>query len=176
MILLSPHRDDETLFASFLILRHKPHVIVCVNAGGSHDETAEAMDVLGASWETLGLNPENPGWSQLRDRLSRYPRDTTVFAPACGFEANGHTQEDSPAGFGILHHDHVGAIAAELFDDVVFYTTYTRWGGRQKGTPVEYEPHWPGLKMRALACYQSQINNPSTQPWFSGGWLEEYVA
>jgi hypothetical protein len=39
--------------------------------------------------------------------------------------------------------------------------TYTVPAGKSKGVPVEYEAVWPLKKLKALACYESQIvTNP----------------
>ena len=59
---------------------------------------------------------------------------------------------------------------------ITFYNTYRRGEGRTRGVSVPYEADWPARKLRAMACYRSQIALPATQPWFANDWLEEWYA
>lgn len=78
---------------------------------------------------------------------------------------------------GHPHHNLVADLALDEFgiENVTWYMTYRRGHTRSRGTPVPYEPEWPALKMRAMACYTSQINLPSCQPWFACDWVEEWA-
>lgn len=160
-LLLSPHYDDETLFASYTLLRHHPLVVFCFAGSprfGSRDtrigEAKAAMSVLGCQWQE-----DEDG--DLGERLAGFSPET-VWAPF-----------PEPDG----HHDHnrVGVLAARLWPDrTAFYTTYTTNGRSTAGVPVATEPGWADLKRLALACYESQSSNPATRPHFDRP-LDEYV-
>jgi LmbE family N-acetylglucosaminyl deacetylase len=187
-LLLAPHNDDETLFASFLCLHYHPHVVIClksermghenyhggppVSAKTREFETQMAMKVLGCEWTQWPVLDDNPARDQveafmwgLRDPSGQDDWDI-VIAPAV--EDEGHDQ-----------HNMIGEIAAVVFKDVpiVSYLTYTRTGGRSRnGTQVEFEPGWVPLKLQALACYKSQASHEATYGHFIDNGLREYVA
>lgn len=161
-LFLAPHNDDETLFGAFTLLRRRPHVIVClrsrvqerygITATQRERETDAAMQLLGCNWEQWNIRDINADAQDLIQHLRRFDpgavhRDVHVFAPA--IEEGGH-------------HDHnlVGEVARYVFgpERVTHYLTYTRHGGKSEiGAEVYYEPAWVTLKLRALACYRSQI-------------------
>lgn len=91
-----------------------------------------------------------------------------VIAPAD--EPNGHA-----------HHNLVAVAAASLAGNLeiplVKYTTYTRTGGKTRTeTPVPIEnPEWIERKLRALACYKSQIRHPQCQEHFLRSQEEYYL-
>lgn len=178
-LFLAPHNDDEVLFGSFLIQEHRPEVVVClrsqvqrerygITAAVREAETTDALLELGIeTWEQWAYLDSDPDWDAIREHLAtRYawPEVGIVFAPA--IEEDGHEQ-----------HNRIGALALEVFGDrVVSYLTYTRSGGRSRnGTEIQPKPEWVERKHRALACYRSQIAEPSCAPWFLGD-LREYVA
>lgn len=162
-LLLAPHSDDETLFASYLILRHKPTVTVCLRSPGElgvsrFRETRAAMRILGdPEVETWPYRETQPLPRDFYELLFRRAEEYDhCFAPAV--EEGGHE-----------HHNEVGRLALAVFGEhrVTRYLTYTRHGGRSReGTLVEPEPEWVALKLAALACYRSQIDDPATRPWF----------
>lgn len=179
-LLLDPHGDDGALFAAFTILKHQPTVIVCLRSqlqerrGGPtyqerEAETARAFAELGTfAWEQWTVPDDKPDWAAVK-RLVESARDLlepdTVYAPA--WEAGGHD-----------HHNAVAEITADVFgpEPVISYLTYVRGSGRSDhGTEVVPEPEWIIRKHRALACFESQIREPSTRPWFMDG-LREWVA
>jgi LmbE family N-acetylglucosaminyl deacetylase len=174
-VFLSPHNDDETLFGAYTLLGHRPYVVVCLRSfveelvwgnGATWQvreaETAGAMDVLGCSWEQWEFSDLEPDWLALEAELRRLDPDR-LWAPAV--ERDGHP-----------HHNRIGALAAALFPNrVVHYLTYTRGGKSTRGTAVPVEPGWPELKRCALACYQSQHDEPRTQAHFHRP-LDEYYA
>jgi LmbE family N-acetylglucosaminyl deacetylase len=168
--------DDETLFATFTCLRHRPHVLVVLKSQLQEDrgtgitartremETGRAMEILGCTWRQWPYPDSDPDWNEIEDRLQVAGRDYDhCFAPA--FEDVGHEQ-----------HNQVAELARHIFDGrVTHYLTYRRGPGRTPGTRATFMPHWPVLKLRALACYESQIAEPSTRDWFLGEqW--EYLA
>ena len=80
-----------------------------------------------------------------------------VIAPS--YEEGGHEQ-----------HNAVAQAATSVFGgDVIHYLTYTREGGRSRdGYLVKPDdPEWIALKLRALACYRSQLRIENCRPWFT---------
>lgn len=174
--------DDETLFASFLIMRHRPHVVVVlrseiqkaqygIEAHVREWETVRAMEALGMDpYAVQSLMPgleqwpfgdTDPPWPVIEQAiLGLSTRFDRVIAPA--FERGGHP-----------HHNSVAEMAREHFDDVIAYTTYRNGGGRTGGDEVPFEPSWLGMKLRALACYESQWVTPSHKHFLES--LREYV-
>lgn len=170
------------MFASFTILRHRPHVLVCLRghiqyARGDHGasattreiETGAAMGILGATWEQLPFSDQEPDYEALEQVLRAYADDPTydgtVFAPEP--EPKGHDQ-----------HNEIGEIAIRVFgvERVERYLTYQRGSMRTRGRPVPFEPGWPALKLRAMACYLSQIRRDDCLPWFVDDSLREWYA
>lgn len=167
-ILLSPHGDDETLFAAFTCMRERPHVIVCSQDADPDVrrartlETTRAIEILGCSHHEWPTPANKPDWEKARQWLSAWDSSALVasvadrvYAPA--IHPEGH--ED---------HNRVGELAREIFGDRVrFYTTYAPRGQRQYGS-VEIVPTADEIqrKLLALACYRTQIEHPSTRPWF----------
>ena len=181
-LLLAPHNDDETLFASFLCLRHRPLIVVCLRSmrmaeksyphpefsmtfAEREAETAAAMEILGCEWVQWEIPDTRPNpVPELAAMLALAGEWDQVFAPAV---------EDG----GQFQHDTIGVLADSIFgaDKVTHYLTYTTGGRSTDGEEVPYEPEWPALKLRALACYETQIKHPSTRAHFLDGGLREYV-
>lgn len=194
-VLLAPHHDDECLFAAFQILRVKPHVIVCTRAlvqqqrGYTFErngevlpisplqreiETRDALEVLGADyWEQWDIpdgleNQPVDAMRSLKQKIYELANDY-FYCIAPAYEEDGHFDHNA-----IAWHAWGAFDQAMDGDRLTQYTTYTKEGRSRNGRPVEFEPHWPALKMRALACYESQIQHPSTRPHFMGD-LWEYT-
>lgn len=172
-VLFTPHADDETLFAAFTVIRHRPRVVVCFPSSGDYGDTAVRLEETRAAMAILGGGPVEQ-WGEypraartilaetaataarleanMRD-LDRELRPTRVFAPAV------HTS----------HPDHVAvSLAAGLVfgPRVVYFHTYNGDGKVRHGDPVPFEPGWVELKRRALACYQTQIEHPRAREFF----------
>lgn len=182
-LLLAPHNDDEVLWTTWTLLRHDPLVVVCfashlqelrgtgITARQRTAETVEALSVLGITrfdqWEyadSLAADAALEILKQpMRELAAEHP-DATVWAPAV--EDNGHDQ-----------HNVVGNLAYTMWpqNQVRPYLTYRRGSGRTVGAEVPFEPDWPALKLQALACYRTQIAEPSTAYWFIDSGLREYV-
>lgn len=184
-VLLAPHHDDETLFASCLTLEHQPDLIICTRAEvqaarglpiQQEDRLAETM----AAWRHLSPEDrpviqwpysdieEKTDWLALADAIAKLPdKYDRVIAPAPEPE-RGHR-----------HHDTVGRTALDVFgrDRTILYLTYARGSGRSTwGEEVPFkQPDWILAKLRALACYATQVREASTRPWFVDP-LTEYVA
>lgn len=157
-LLLEPHQDDAALFAAFTCIRYRPHIVTVLRSvnqermGITNDErnleADKAAEILGCTREQWNEPDDSPDWEAV-SRALEHVRDTTepetVFAPWP--ENGGHPQ-----------HNHIGIQARRIFAGrVVFYTTYRYGGPKTVGIPVDYEPAWVLLKLRALACFRSQI-------------------
>lgn len=164
-VLLSPHADDEALFAAFSIIRHRPHVVICHPSEGDYgatedrlQESREAVAILGGSdveqWDGTELEAK---MRALDERL----RPTLVFAP--DMDAS-HPQ-----------HRAVAAAAAVVFASRVrWFHTYNAMGKVRIGTPVPHEPGWTERKRAALACYRTQLAHPRARKFFDDD-LAEYT-
>ena len=94
---------------------------------------------------------------------SEFPEIGDVYAPA--IEAGGHEQ-----------HNIIGQLALHHFPGQVRpYYTYQRGSLRTRGREVVPRPGDVAAKLRALACYESQIELQSTRPWFMDDTLREYM-
>jgi LmbE family N-acetylglucosaminyl deacetylase len=161
-LLLAPHADDETLFASFLVQRYKPIVVVVIDDGREHGGELLAALVAQDVREYRELKfPPGFDRSMLKTWLHDFVEERgwpeRVFAPWP--EPEGH--ED---------HNEVGVAAIEYFgrDLVTSYLTYAPRGERSRGGMLS-EPEHPEhvrQKLIALGCYRSQILNERTRPWF----------
>jgi LmbE family N-acetylglucosaminyl deacetylase len=176
-LFLAPHNDDETLFGSFTILEHQPHVVVCfrsykqehlygITAAARELETARAVWHLGTGWEQLHNPDHRPDLDKLVFDLGVLDHEhepDVVWAPAV--EEGGHEQ-----------HNMVGQVARALWGDRVRpYLTYRRGHMRSRGIEVPFQTNWVLRKLRALACYETQIGlTGDCQPWFMDDTLREY--
>lgn len=179
-LLFAPHNDDETLFASFTMMRESPLLVVVfdghlqgmrrgvkITAQQRRAETLAAVNELGCAPPLfMGFSDAAPPSSALSDAIGELIRKTSpeaVWAPAV--EPGGHEQ-----------HNAVGRIARELFPGTRHYLTYTRPAGKSvHGTPVAIGPGMIERKLRALACYESQIELENCREHFLRG-LHEYYA
>lgn len=172
-LLLSPHNDDEALFASYTLLRHRPKVIVCLNGGRKRHypipaeraaESAAAMEILGCDFEHLDIPCDPAEWDAVQARLEA-EQPSKVWAPLP--EPNGHR-----------HHNRLARIALDLWPGrVAFYATYHVIDGwpikSVHGNPVPVEDGWPALKRQALDCYRTQLSRDGTRMHFERP-LDEY--
>jgi LmbE family N-acetylglucosaminyl deacetylase len=169
-LFLSPHNDDECLFGALTIQREKPLVVVVfdshlqaergnpVTLEQRRAETISALRELGHSGcEFIGI-PDNHNLASNSDWIAGHLRCLLrerwderevehAFAPAI---ENGHEQ-----------HTAVGRAADTLWPGrVTHYLTYTRDKGKSTSAnrvPVK-SGEWIRRKLRALACYESQID------------------
>lgn len=174
-LLLSPHNDDEALFAAYTCLRERPKVIVCLNGGRKRHyplpearaaESAAAMEILGCEFEHLYFLCDPAEWDRVEARLVDEPEPEHVWAPLP--EPNGHR-----------HHNQLAAIALRLWPGKVsFYSTYRVVDEPIKsthGSRIAEQPGWPELKRAALDCYATQIERDGTRMHFEQP-LDEYGA
>lgn len=156
-LLLEPHQDDAILFASFLCLTYEPHVVTVL--GDARNQPGITGEMRGEenarAFRELGLEPpiqwffrdDAPDWPEIAAAIGwrGYRNAERVFAPFP--EPGGHEQ-----------HNRVGELARDVFGDrVTYYATYKYGGPRTTGDPVPFEREWVPRKLRALACFESQI-------------------
>lgn len=166
-LLLSPHNDDECLFAAYTLMREKPLVIIVtdsdahlaegVSAHHRREESIRACELLAVPVVFLGLQDGRLEQQKvdLKRRLEPFASQpwTHVYAPAI---QGGHRD-----------HDAVGDVVSSIFSPVSYYSTYaagecfTPTGREIVPTPAEVE-----LKNRALDCYPSQIRLALTESRF----------
>lgn len=171
-LLLAPHGDDETLFAAYTCMRYgkRMHIIICTQEadpkmrGVRSLETSRAISLFKCSFHEWPMSADKPDWEKAKEWLAAWAskslfatRIESVYAPA--IEVEGHEQ-----------HNAVGLLAQDVFgsDVVTPYLTYAPRGQRSQ-YGVEVMPpsaHEIALKLRALSCYESQMTNPLTRPWF----------
>lgn len=170
-LLLAPHGDDETLFAAYTCMRYgkRMHVIVCTQDADPairsirSQETARAIAHFGCSHHEWPMPADQVNWDIAKEWLSGWASTNLfptkieiVFAPA--IEPEGHE-----------HHNAVGLLAQDVFGDIVQkYLTYAPRGQRSDYgievlPPTAYEI---ARKLRAMSCYESQIMNSMSRPWF----------
>lgn len=176
----SQSSDDETLFAFYQLLRHKPKVIIVLRSlkewtqGGPdyrtrEAETACAMAVAGVEWEQWEFLDTDPEWWRVQAKidLTIMERPDLVIAPA--MEQGGHEQHNLVASA-------VWTACTLRGVPGIGYLTYKRGHGRSE-SPNEVVPSAEEciLKDVALACYKSQAEFPPTAPWF-GADQREFLA
>ena len=175
-LFISPHNDDETLFGAFTILRDHPLVLIVtdssrqsakgITAFQRRSETMDAMAVLGVKVDFLGIPDAELNFPALQDRLTAYLRDLGpvehIYVPA--FEPNGNCD-----------HNIVAGVEFES-TPVTRYLTYTTLGKSRSAVRVPFEKEWPILKLQALACYVSQLREPSCLDHFLREQYEFYEA
>jgi LmbE family N-acetylglucosaminyl deacetylase len=157
-VLFAPHQDDETLFAAFVCCRYRPRIFTVLRGFGQEHmgitygereiETRSAAAILGCDHEQWLYPDTGPDWEQIENRIRKVAANTGGLAFAPLAERGGHEQ-----------HNLVSEIVRAAFGSRArYYATY-RYGGPKTttGTLVEPEPAWIIAKLRALACYRSQI-------------------
>ncbi len=178
-ILFEPHHDDAALFAAYTVLREKPDVITVMGNATLQEphgitelvreqESIAAMRILEPnswrSWRHSDINPDQDAIVDDMLKLNTVLHPKTVWAPLR--EDLGHEQHNMVA---------VAALIAFGEGRVRFYATYQRGYGRTRTeTEVRPEPTWPALKLKAMACYDSQINLANCRPWFDD-WSKEWI-
>jgi len=168
-ILFAPHNDDEGLFASFIIQRLRPLLLVIVTDSyiqsrrgdpitwqQRRQESADAARLLKVPICYLSIPDVELTQVGLADSLQLFSRSDEAIAPAL----QG----------GNAHHDMVACAALDHFRVVRQYATYAKGecftplpGVHTIVYPTEEEFH---TKARVLACYETQNKLSATRPHF----------
>jgi hypothetical protein len=137
-LLIDPHGDDTVLFACYTLLRERPHVLI-THRSIPRQEIGAALAILGCSWS---------------EGRTIWAEPSLLIHPA--YADDGHAE-----------HNWVAELASELPAPKVAYLTYAPRGVRSRlGQEMIPTPHEIALKLKALSCFESQIEQPSTRPWF----------
>lgn len=167
-IVLAPHGDDEVLFAAYVCMRERAHVIVCSQDAdpavrkARSLETTRAIEILRCSHHEWPIPAGSIDWEDAKKKLEPWNSTSLVastpdrvYAPAVSPE--GHEE-----------HNLIGNLAIAVFGDkVIPYGTYAPRGQREV-LAREVVPNADEIqrKLQAIACYRTQIAHPSTRPWF----------
>lgn len=182
VLILEPHNDDVALFCAFTAARERAHVVTVLRSCNQQElgmgitaeqreaENVQAMQALGCTWKQMPHPDCAPDWEKVKEALVDLDDEcepASIYVPA--FEQGGNEQ-----------HNRISEIARSLFGDrIAYYLTYTGGPGRVAkkstwGTEVVPEGPWVTAKLRALACYRSQIERGPRQHFMQD--LREYVA
>lgn len=166
-LFISPHPDDETLFGAFTLMREHPLVVIVTdsyiqqNRGENitpqqrFQESVDAMKLLNCPVMRLGIRDDVIDKTTLTERLAWFKNFDKIYAPA----VQGGNKD----------HDLIGKVAQEVFpkEKLIQYCTYTKEEAHTTGNiPIEATEGEVNLKNKALECYKSQINLPSTKMYF----------
>ena len=178
-ILVQPHSDDAVLFACWTLLRVKPLVVTVfdghvqqmrglpITPKMRRDEDKAAMEILGLPEPIyLGFTDDSePSDGAIFNRLCQCVRglsDQDLYIPM--EESGGHAQHN------------LVWLACECLPHTKAYLTYTTRGKSTSANEVPFEPEWIGLKLRALACFESQwLPAAGCAEHFIGRSLREYL-
>jgi len=166
-LLLSPHNDDECLFAAYTLMRERPLVIIVtdsdahlsdgVTAQQRREESRRACELLGVPVVFLGMKDGalEQQKTDLKRRLEPFASQPWihVYAPAI---QGGHKD-----------HDALGDVVSSMFSPVSYYATYAQGECFSPlGREIEPTPEEVDRKNRALDCYPSQIRLVRTESRF----------
>ena len=163
-LFLAPHNDDEALFGAYIIQLHKPLVIVVTDSYIQYERgemlslwTARRLETLAAMEE---LDPEiDVDFLGVKDKEFNQELCEAALAPYAA-EKYDIVFAPSPNEGGNWMHDVTGQVAAKLFPTVRHYSTYTKSREYPQGmTPVPATEAMKAKKLKAIACYKSQMNN-----------------
>jgi LmbE family N-acetylglucosaminyl deacetylase len=176
--LLVPHADDETLFASSFIMRYDPDIYVCYLPRGEDERETrknELQDALkelhgdyGYTW--IGGYEGEPALRSLEERLINWRPPPSFLDRKRHAVYYDHIIAPCPYEDGNVEHNLVGALAIKIYGPayVTLYHTYGCSQGRVRlDNEVVLEPSEVSRKLRALACYRSQIEHEARRMWFT---------
>jgi LmbE family N-acetylglucosaminyl deacetylase len=179
-LLLAPHHDDETLFASFICLTYRPLVVVCfgkpeANGVAANVRTGELIKALFhlrvPDFREWPLSDATTSEEELEALMLGLREDwDLVFAPS--------VEAEEGEGHGHPQHNLVGRVADRVFANttVEHYTTYTMapLARTRSNRPVAHDPSWLFRKHAALSCYRSAADTPSYRHFLED--LMEYLS
>lgn len=165
-ILISPHSDDATLFASFTIQREKPLIITATHAtmqGGNGNERVledyMASKILGVPICFLGIDEDKLTEEILNEKYEIIGVNDeyldTMYIPE--YKENGNPQ-----------HNLINKYFKKRYSFLVKeYKTYSGIEDRTIGKEIIPSEEELEIKKRAMACYRTQIENPMTAHYFT---------
>jgi LmbE family N-acetylglucosaminyl deacetylase len=183
-LLLVPHADDETLFASHIVMRYDPDIWVVYVPRDEQERETRRMEMARAVGHLTGELVESadipwiggyegePMYS-IKGQLTPYVPPESFLDRQAGGVYYDYVFAPLPEENGHDEHNRVGEVAFDLWGTsrCSLYPTYTRVGGRsgrsQVGQEVELSASMVVRKLRALAEYRSQIEDPARRPWFT---------
>lgn len=164
-LLLTPHADDEVLFAAFTMLRHRPRVAICFPSARDYGDTQERLEESRAAAAILGAGPVEQ-WDGIDIEAKMREVDARI-KPALVFAPNIDASHPE--------HREVARAAALVFTDRIrWYHTYNDGGKARSGDPVPFEAGWADKKRAALACFKTQLAHPRARAFFADD-LAEYT-
>ena len=184
-LLISPHYDDESLFAFYTLLRYHPKVIIATEAMSikerkkrgkykscrfTYFKKIKQLDINKirqqecnnacrvANIKPLFLNLSTSNMQNFQSNLLinlTKYQPDLVFAPAL---QGGNTD-----------HDAVFIVCSQLWSDkIIYYSTYNK-NSYLINSGIEIKPTKKEIKLKnkALNCYQSQLSSTSVKEYFS---------
>jgi LmbE family N-acetylglucosaminyl deacetylase len=163
-LFIAPHNDDEALFGAYIIQIYKPRVVVLTDSYIQYErgelksiwtarrcESLAAMDILDPGSDVDFGSIKDKEFNQELCEAALLPyvgKFDTVFSPL-------------PNEGGNWMHDVTGQVADKLFPGVSqHYSTYTKSREYPAGiTPVAASDEMKIKKLKAIACYKSQMVN-----------------
>lgn len=175
--LLVPHADDETLFASSFIMRYDPDVYVCYLPRDEEERDVRECELQAALKELHGDyeydwigGHEGELLLSLEARLARWTPPASFLDRRRNGVYYDHVIAPCPYEDGHAEHNQVGELAIKVYGPahVTLYHTYGRSQGRVRlDNEIVLTPAEVTRKLRALACYRSQIEHEARRPWFT---------
>lgn len=175
--LLVPHVDDETLFASSFIMRYDPDIYICYLPRGQDErntrenELQDALQELHGDFTYSWLGAfEGETLATLEERLVNWLPPASFLDRKRNAFYYDHIIAPCPYEDGHVEHNLVGELALKVYGPayVTLYHTYGRTQGRVRlDNEITLDPPEVSRKLRALACYRSQIEHEARRPWFT---------
>lgn len=186
-LFISPHNDDETLFGAFTLCREAADIQVVVMFDGyvqatrgepvtweeRRAETVAALKELGVVKPPIfaAFGDDAINWNHVHNYVRCFSRSLQpsdiAYIPLC--EYNGHEQHNRLSEICTTHFNAQAEVRIQQ------YTTYTTMGRSIGSIRIHPQPDWVIRKLRALACYKSQITVENCREHFMRG-LHEYYA
>ncbi len=188
-IFFSPHNDDIALFGSYTAQRESPWCYtLCDSYAQAERDPQNAATAMQRRAEDEAayriLCPAGPGLTFVGlDDRALDPNDLELlFAnmlPAFGLTRLDQVWLPEPEEGGNAHHNLIGRIGYRIFTaagvQVTRYTTYTTRGRSSWGDRVPFTGEMVRRKLRAMACFKSQIDRSDQVEHFTRGLDEFYV-
>jgi LmbE family N-acetylglucosaminyl deacetylase len=168
-LFLAPHNDDEGLFGAYIIQIYEPRVVILTDSYIQYErgemtslwtarrlETLAAMDVLNPEVEV-----DFAGIPDKEFNAERCEASLLWYTPARSGVVYDRVFSPAPNEGGNWMHDVTGQVADKLFPEASrHYSTYTKDREYPAGvSPIEASEEMKAKKLKAIACYKSQMRN-----------------